>query len=286
MPSEVPSPPPVDLEMLCQSLVLQGLEIASTFKCYAESTVQTLQRRYCQAPDADGDLLDAVLSLWCWAQRKCRSEEAQVTKELLLPIPQPVACQLNLQPMGFITESFDDMKTQLQLIHAAVDSLQSKGEPTCRCEPQERRTRVVAPLTKKFSSSSNAQTVRVPGASCETPMFQINRLEVPMWVDGMEVHRPSTLHEHSGAILYWIIQAIDGSHTHPDNESGQRFPLRVANDTSSTSAPLDTTVREILASAPNSAGQYQFEQQDDTNAGQDPVMDIAQIYQVLARDGL
>ncbi|KAG1705385.1 hypothetical protein DVH05_004316 [Phytophthora capsici] len=148
---------------------------------FAEDEVGTMP-----SSDADGTPSNAMMGLWGWVQRRYRSEEAEATKELLLPLPQPVTSQ---QHTDLITESLEEMKTQLQLIHAVVDDLQAKGEqtnrqlnglqdqlrrvPTCRCGPQEKNTRVVAPSTKTFPSPSNAQNSRAP-------TFELTRLELPM----------------------------------------------------------------------------------------------------------
>ncbi|KAK1928855.1 hypothetical protein P3T76_015644 [Phytophthora citrophthora] len=161
--SEVSLPLSVDQEMFCQSLAVQGLEVGST-------------------------LAEAVLGFCSWAHCKWRPEEAQAAEELLVPLPQPIAFALRTE--SFITESLDEMKTQLQLIHAVVDDLQSKAEqidskldglqeqlrrvPVCRCRRQDTHRRVVAPSTNQFSSPSNVQHVRAP------PMFESKRLEIPM----------------------------------------------------------------------------------------------------------
>ncbi|KAG7391645.1 hypothetical protein PHYPSEUDO_004147 [Phytophthora pseudosyringae] len=271
--------PPVDLEMLSEALIFQGVELASEFKDYAVDAAQSLRSRYSQVEGVQEALLDAGSRLWRWLQQKLRAEEADATKELLPPLPQPAVLPVRLQHMDYITECFDNVKTQLQLIYAAVDDLQTKGEqthrkldrlqkqlrrvPAWRCEPQERCAR--CSLTTAASSDSNTkangQSARI---SSETPMLHVERLEVPMEV----VQPPTTLYEHSSAVLYWIIEAVDGGSPISQDDEDQCFLRPIANQTpSATSAPNET--KESLANnVQDSAEQVGVEEQDGTNADQ------------------
>ncbi|KAK1928854.1 hypothetical protein P3T76_015643 [Phytophthora citrophthora] len=73
---------------------------------------------------------------------------------------------------------------------------------------------------------------------------------------------------------------MDGSFAQTVCNPEQRIPL---HDASLTCVAPNTT-HAILASAQDSVSQGQLEQLNDTNADQEPAMDIAQIYRLLARD--
>lgn len=201
--SEEVSSCPADLEMLCELLIAHGVELASEFKIYAVYVIQSLLSRYSQAEGVRGTLLEAGPRLWRWLQQKLRESEAEVSKQERLPLVHPAEFPLRLQHMDFIADSFGDIKTQLQLMHAALDDLQQKGEqtdeklrhlqglrrliPTCRCEPQDRYSRsqlsAAAPSlgqTPTCGSKVKRSGGRPVGFLSGTSMLQVDRLEVPM----------------------------------------------------------------------------------------------------------
>ncbi|ETO66594.1 hypothetical protein F444_16302, partial [Phytophthora nicotianae P1976] len=79
--------------------------------------------------------------LWGWVLQKLRADPAQSCKLDLLPVALPAALPVPPQPMGFI-DDFDDIKTQLQLIHAIVDDLACN--PRCHCVVDSSRTGIAA----------------------------------------------------------------------------------------------------------------------------------------------
>ncbi|KAG6959940.1 hypothetical protein JG688_00009855 [Phytophthora aleatoria] len=188
--------PPVDLEMLSELLIFQGLELASEFKGYAIDATQGLLSRYHQIEGVEGVLLDAGSRLWCWLRQRLRPGET--TKKEQLPFPLPAVFPLTLQHMDYITERFDDVKTQLQLIYAALDDLHTKRDQT---------DSKLSPLVKEKTCSHNTKALekRLVDFRGETPVLQVDRLEVPLEL----AKPPTTLREDSSAILYWIIKAVD-----------------------------------------------------------------------------
>ncbi|KAG3051429.1 hypothetical protein PC121_g17869 [Phytophthora cactorum] len=283
--------PPVDLEMLSELLIFQGLELASEFKGYAIDATQGLLSRYHQIEGVEGVLLDAGSRLWCWLRQRLRP--GGTTKKEQLPFPLPAVFPLTLQHMDYITERFDDVKTQLQLIYAALDDLHTKRDhtdsklsrlheqlrrvPTCRCERSMPSSLSFEALVKEKTCSHNTKALekRLVDFRGETPVLQVDRLEVPLEL----AKPPTTLREDSSAILYWIIKAVDmdrGTSKLEGDESGHRV-LQHPQPNAVATAP--NTARGCLASEQHSAEQEELELQDNTDTEQQSAMDIAQLYQ-------
>ncbi|ETK93760.1 hypothetical protein L915_03098 [Phytophthora nicotianae] len=267
--SEAARSPPVDLEMLSESLIFQSVELVFEFKGYAVGAAKRILSRYHQNEDVEEALLCAGSRLWRWLQQRLRLEQEITDKQLLLP--QPAVFPLRMQHTDYITERFDDVKTQLQLIHAAVDDLQTRGDqtdtklsrlheqlrrtPICRCEasipsPQSFKEKVSSHITKVSEKRSASDR---SGAA----LLRLDRMEVPVGL----AHPPTTLREESSAILYWIIKAVDSGT--PKLNSGHR-----------ASQPREQA----------SAEHEQLESEDNMNTTQEPAMHIAQMYQILVHD--
>ncbi|KAF4148640.1 hypothetical protein GN958_ATG02120 [Phytophthora infestans] len=185
---EAVASPPVDLEMLGDLLIFQVVELASEFSSYGQS----LLSRYHHFDDTRGILLDSGFRLARWLRQRLRPEQKN-TKELL-PLPQPAVFPLTIQHMDYITERFSDVKTQLQLMYAAVEDLHTKEDqidsklsrlheqlrriPTCRCE----KFTPSSHLSKLTCNMKTTRENRLVGLRNETPtpVLQVDRLEVPL----------------------------------------------------------------------------------------------------------
>ncbi|KAF4040660.1 hypothetical protein GN244_ATG07173 [Phytophthora infestans] len=73
----------------------------------------------------------ATCRLWGWIYRRGVAT-TQICQEELLPIAQPAVFPLSIQHMDFIANSFEDIMTQQQLMHAVLEDL--RRNPGCRCE--------------------------------------------------------------------------------------------------------------------------------------------------------
>ncbi|OWZ10839.1 hypothetical protein PHMEG_00016234 [Phytophthora megakarya] len=183
---------PVDLEMFYESIVLQGAKLAAEFGGYVVNTVQCLQHRYTEIEVNENDLLEASSRLWRWLQRNLR-RGPDVANVNLVPLPQQTSFPLKLEHMVFIAERFDDIETQLQLIHAVVDDLHEKAHKadTELGLLQEKLKRVPmhhCQSRERYESSTSVPTTTKPPTSklsvsehrLSTPALQVGRLEVPM----------------------------------------------------------------------------------------------------------
>ncbi|KAG6956446.1 hypothetical protein JG688_00011419 [Phytophthora aleatoria] len=70
----------------------------------------------------------ATCRLWSWFQPRHGVATTQSCQEELLPLAQPVVLPLSLLHMDFIADSFQDIKTQQQLMHAVLDDVRHNVE--------------------------------------------------------------------------------------------------------------------------------------------------------------
>ncbi|CEG35387.1 uncharacterized protein PHALS_09509 [Plasmopara halstedii] len=213
--------PSVDVEMLFQFLILQSVEVVVEFKDYI---VQSFASRNEQIEEYRAAIFGAGSRLRCWLQQGFFSSQAKKTNQLFLlqPAVHPLQCIDN------IYERFDDVKTQLQLVYAAVDQLQTIGEhnnsnichilkqlkqnPTCCCKCNKFES--IGALTTKNAFAITKEN-RLNETQSVEPQLQLDRFELPM-----QLFRPSAaLQEDSSAILYRIIKSVDSrDHTIVDDD--------------------------------------------------------------------
>ncbi|KAG3103149.1 hypothetical protein PI125_g13943 [Phytophthora idaei] len=70
----------------------------------------------------------ATCRLWSWFQPRHGVVTTQSCQEELLPLAQPAVLPLSLLHMDFIADSFQDIKTQQQLMHAVLDDVRHNVE--------------------------------------------------------------------------------------------------------------------------------------------------------------
>ncbi|KAL4109907.1 hypothetical protein PRIC1_001602 [Phytophthora ramorum] len=156
-------------------------------------------------------VLEAAPRVWRWLQQQLRKNEVPVAKEELPPFLQPVVFPLSLQHMDFIADSFAGTKTELQLIHGAVDEAKTELQrvrdivdelhkrekerdlkldqlqrqvKTISAKPQEARNLspgIAAEKTAKIDSEMEAKS-RDRGACASSDMSKLKlvRLEAPV----------------------------------------------------------------------------------------------------------
>ncbi|TDH70651.1 hypothetical protein CCR75_007164 [Bremia lactucae] len=269
--------PPVDFEMLCESLALWSLELTSELYNYAIASGPTLLIQFKQSKEIKTTIFDANFRFWRWLQQLYLHHSA--TNLWQLAVPQTQEASVSPQFLNEIFERFDDVRTQLQLIHAAVDDICSKEKQaatklsclqeqlrqlsTCHCElksPSYRSLREPVPTNRSVGD-------RMIEAKRKAVELQLSRLEVPM-----EMTRPrATLQEDSSAVLYWIEKSMEGGVPLSIDDRNKQLVLEPSrnDETQLVAASLDIAP-PCLSRTSASA--------------QQPPLDIAKFYQILARE--
>ncbi|CAH0482335.1 unnamed protein product [Peronospora belbahrii] len=214
---------PVDLEMLCASLMIQSIKVVYELKIYTVNITESLVGQYPYIDSIRETLLYKSSCLWSWLQHRFCKNEARISNREVLPLPQLIDFPLQRQHFDFITENFIDIKTQLQLMHAALDDLQQKGEQveknfdrlqrllknisTCSCDRKDPCTCAqVSTAAPSLGHMCKNKVTRSYNRPSGLPSEKVDRLDVPI-----DVAKPSTaLQEQSSALLSQIIKAIDG----------------------------------------------------------------------------
>uniref|UniRef100_M4BY45 Uncharacterized protein n=1 Tax=Hyaloperonospora arabidopsidis (strain Emoy2) TaxID=559515 RepID=M4BY45_HYAAE len=202
------------------------MDVASKLRTYAILAVQDLWGQCPQMATIRKMLQDKRYCPWYRLQQNLGQREALVSKpNVRPPLPQPVERRVHLTST---TEGLEDIKTHLQLLHAALDNLQQKGErinenfgrlqrlvqdiPTCRCEAPRDRCTSCTRLPKAGPLLGHSCNIgakrrgdRLGGCPTGTSMLQVDRLDVPMDV----VKRPTAVQAFGAALLDQLVKAVD-----------------------------------------------------------------------------
>ncbi|CAI5736266.1 unnamed protein product [Hyaloperonospora brassicae] len=264
------------------------MNVVSELRPYASSAVQSLWRHRPRIATVQEMLQDKRQWLWQRWQHKLNTREASVA--LLPPHPHSVSPPLHA---ASTTESLGDIKTHLQLLHAALDDLQQKGERwddnvgrlqgalrdvrTCCSAARDRCTACarpppVAPSGRQSCNIQSKRAVARRGACPNTLLLlHVDRLDVPMDVAKL----PTAVQDCSAALLDRLVKAVDdGSSLSSSSSKRQLHVPQVPSD-----------INRFDSEGPGK--QVQLEVQDGLNALQPQTKmghSIARMYQVLARD--
>ncbi|KAG7399508.1 hypothetical protein PHYBOEH_008743 [Phytophthora boehmeriae] len=191
-----PSAPSVDLEMFSHSLVFHCLELAAELKVHVTNGFNTLVHHQMTRRDVESVVLPLTQRLTRHLRLWTRRSEADALKELLPPLPPPPPpptglASLQLQ-MERIWQTLEDLKTEMQLLHGAVDAQEEQAKNTLhRLQEQLMRRPTAATefeprelsLRKQLFTAAAAGKQLAEDAEGEEKMMPLlRRLEVPMCV--------------------------------------------------------------------------------------------------------